>query len=185
MLNPIIEFDRAFSLWVHTAARPWLDDSMKAITHGGDSLILLLVVLASGAFFWLRHRARREPLALLLGYTLSYTLDPLLKYFFQRARPELWDRLVARPSSFSFPSGHATSALVVYGLVALLLARSYPKQGWFFWLVAAGWTLLIGFSRIYLGVHWLTDVVGGFAIGIVLVCCVAALTLRSNRHTLK
>ncbi len=115
MLNPIVEFDRAFSLWVHSGAQPWLDAGMKAITRGGDWRTLFFVTLLCGAFFLWWHRRKREPALLLLAFSLSYLINPLLKLYFQRARPELWATLIPRPGDYSFPSGHAMSAMAVYG----------------------------------------------------------------------
>lgn len=182
MFNPIAEFDRTLSLWVHGQAQPWLDAAMKPITRGGDWQTLWLVTLACGAFFIFWHRRKREPALLLLACSLSYLLNPLLKLFFQRERPQLWATIIPHPSDFSFPSGHAMSAMTVYGLVALLLARLHPQQRWILWLSAALVIALIGFSRVYLGVHWTTDVLAGFAAGAVLVYTVAVLTRPSDRH---
>ena len=169
MLNPIAEFDRTLSLWVHAQAPAWLDRVMVAITHGGDALTLWLVTLSCAVFFVLRHRGKREAALLLLACGLSYTLTPLLKLYFQRERPQLWAPIIPRPDDFSFPSGHALSAMTVYGLAAALLARFHPQQQRSIWLGAAVWIGLIGFSRVYLGVHWPNDVLAGFICGAALV----------------
>jgi membrane-associated phospholipid phosphatase len=182
MLNPIIEFDRTLSLWVHSAARPWLDVTMRVITHAGDSLTLFVVAVACATFLMLRQQRKRAAAILLFVYSCSYLLDYALKHFFQRTRPQLWEILVARPSSYSFPSGHAMSSMAVYGLAALLLARLYPQQRWAFQLSAASLISLIGFSRVYLGVHWPSDVLGGFLLGSALMFTGISLTQHSDRH---
>ena len=185
MLNPIAEFDRTLSLWVHAQAQPWLDTGMQAITRGGDWRTLFLITLLCSAFFFFRQRRKREPALLLLAFSLSYLINPLLKHFFQRERPQLWTTLISRPGDFSFPSGHAMSAMAVYGLAALLLAQGHPQQRWSFWLSAAVMIALIGFSRVYLGVHWTTDVLAGFAAGSVLVYAGAFLTHHPDRHSVE
>jgi undecaprenyl-diphosphatase len=164
MVNQLVEFDRTFSLWVHAHSRPWLDKLMLTVTYGGDWRFLLLFTLASMTFLFFWHRSQRAARLLPLAYGLSYLANPLLKTIFQRRRPELWE-VAARPSSYSFPSGHALSSMLVYGVAAFLFAQTFPRQrrGWVGG--AALWILLIGFSRIYLGVHWLSDVVAGFALG--------------------
>lgn len=182
MLNPIFEFDRTFSLWVHAEARPWLDTLMRTLTHAGDSWFLFLVALACAIFLVLRHHRKHAAAILLFVYSFSYILDYSLKHLFQRTRPQLWEILVARPSSYSFPSGHAMSSMAVYGLAALLMARIYPQRRWPLRIGAAILISLIGFSRVYLGVHWPTDVLGGFMIGSVLVYAGISLTHRSDRH---
>ncbi|MBI1760254.1 MAG: phosphatase PAP2 family protein [Acidobacteria bacterium] len=185
MLNPIAEFDRTFSLWVHSRAQPWLDAWMSALTRGGEPRTLLLFALLCGAFLLIRQRRKRDPALLLLAFSLSYLINPQLKLFFQRARPQLWDTLIVRPGDYSFPSGHATSSMAVYGMVALLLAQAWPRWRWYFWLSAALLISLIGFSRVYLGVHWLTDVLGGFMLGGALVYAIAFLIRHSNKHNAK
>lgn len=183
MLSPITEFDRTLSLWIHAQAQPWLDTGMKAITRGGDWRTLFLFTLLCGAFFFFRQRRKREPALLLLAFSLSYLINPLLKHLVQRERPQLWATLIARPSDFSFPSGHAMSAMTVYGLAAWLLARTHPQQRWGFRLCAAVMIVLIGFSRVYLGVHWTTDVLAGFLVGAMLVYACAVLIRHADRHS--
>jgi undecaprenyl-diphosphatase len=169
MLNPIVEFDRALSLWVHSCAQLWLDATMKSLTHAGSWWVLLLVTLLCGGFLLVWHGLKREPVLMLLAFSLSYLINPWLKLFFQRERPQLWATIIPLPGDHSFPSGHAMSAMAVYGLAALLLARAHPQQRWSIWLSAATLIALIGFSRVYLGVHWPTDVLAGFVTGFALV----------------
>lgn len=156
---------------------------MRVITHAGDSWFLFLVALTCAIFLVLRQQRKRAAAILLFVYSFSYLLDYSLKHLFQRTRPQLWEILVARPSSYSFPSGHAMSSMAVYSLAALLLARSYPQQRWAFQLGAAIVISLIGFSRVYLGVHWPSDVLGGFLLGSALMFTGISLTQHSDRHT--
>jgi undecaprenyl-diphosphatase len=94
-------------------------------------------------------------------------LNVLLKHFFHRQRPVLENPLVTL-TSFGFPSGHTMGATLFYGVLALFVAQSV--RAW--WLRVLAWSLasvavlLIGLSRIYLGAHYLTDVLGAFAVGL-------------------
>jgi membrane-associated phospholipid phosphatase len=153
---------------------------MQIVTHGGDWVTLLLGVLAGAAFLAFRQHRKREAFLLLLAFGLSYLANPLLKRIFQRARPQLWEVLY-QPSSFSFPSGHAMSAMMVYGVAAFLLAQLYPQQRRTCWLIAAVLIFLVGFSRVYLGVHWPSDVVAGWAFGFTFVYAIARWYKLSNR----
>lgn len=180
LLNPVVEFDRAFSLWVHAHAAPWLDELLQTITDGGAWRTLLVISLAvSGWLFLCQHK--RAALLPLLAFSFSYLVNPLLKRTFQRARPMLWE-VLDRPSDFSFPSGHAMSSIMVYGTVAMVLTQLYPRQRWFFWGTTAGLIFLIGFSRIYLGVHWLSDVLAGWATGFAFVYALSRWQKSSNRN---
>jgi membrane-associated phospholipid phosphatase len=106
----------------------------------------------------------------------------VMKLGFRRERPFFADPL-ATESTFSFPSGHALVSLAVYGAIALLLARriSSHRRGALLLAATAIWVALIGFSRLYLGVHFLSDVLAGFAAGAAwLALLYLALELRSR-----
>ena len=130
--------------------------------------------MVAAAIFLLRGWRRG---ALLVVVTLAGAglLDVGLKLFFQRARPEPFFPDYPLPDSFSFPSGHALFATCFFGGLAVLLShrlRSRLLQV-LIWIVALLLIVLIGASRVYLGVHYPTDVLGGFAVGIVWVVSVA------------
>jgi undecaprenyl-diphosphatase len=112
---------------------------------------------------------RRRPEA--AGYaaaTLSgWAVYGVAKWIFQRPRPHVIPRIPGAGGGwYSFPSGHATMAPLVFGLGLLIWSAPWPRQTrvWLL-LLAAVCSLLIGFSRVYLGVHWPTDVVGGLLLG--------------------
>ena len=85
----------------------------------------------------------------------------ILKWSVQRQRPI---SIYSGVSSWSFPSGHATMSIIVYGSLAILVVRGFSSQRrWLPFAVAFGISLLVAFSRIYLGAHWLTDVIGGLS----------------------
>ena len=126
---------------------------------------------------WLGWRRRWLHLAALLAAMVSgVALNLTLKYAFVRPRPEFANAYY-HETGFSFPSGHAMLAVVFYGLLAYLLVCTIPRWKWqaIFVLGAATLALLIGFSRLYLGVHYLTDVLGGWAAGSLwLAACITA-----------
>ncbi|MSO95018.1 MAG: phosphatase PAP2 family protein [Thermoleophilia bacterium] len=101
-------------------------------------------------------------------------LVAILKAIYERARPELGSP-IPLPHSYSFPSGHAATAVVLYGALGILLAeRSRSRARSVAWLVAAAATAFaIGASRVLLNVHFVSDVVAGFAVGLAWLCCCA------------
>lgn len=150
--------------------RPWLDDLMvvaSALGAGG----FVWIILGSIAGIFPGHTAAmwRLWLAVAMAFLI---VDDLVKPFFARPRPfdvmeiHLID---ARPNSPSFPSAHA--AMAAAG--ALAAARIFPGARWILWPAA----LVIALSRVYLGVHWPTDVFAGFAIG-----CAVAWFVLGGRH---
>ncbi len=87
-----------------------------------------------------------------------------LKPLFARSRPDLWPTLITE-TSYSFPSGHALGSTVLYGMIAYLLGRHFPQYQRWFYGAAIVLVTLISFSRLYLGVHWPSDVIAGIGIG--------------------
>lgn len=154
-------FDRVVLLWIHASFPDWLADPMRLITALGYYWVVL-PLLAVAVFLFYREGLRLSAALLFVATAGGMVLTTVLKALFQRARPELFDSGYAA-SFYSFPSGHATVAVGFYGALTLLLA--YRLGGWKRWsMVAAGVALviLIGFSRLYLGVHYPTDVLAGY-----------------------
>ncbi len=142
-----------------------LTAAMSLLTMLGDNrLLALLVMLVS-----LRLANRWDKRALVAVYLLNLVGNTLLKALFRRERPDVaFDPLVQEPF-YSFPSGHTMAAAAVYGFLAsLLLRHGHPRL--------AALTLLpiplVGISRVYLGAHYPTDVVGGILAGIVVIALV-------------
>lgn len=154
-------FDRAVLLWIGANVPAWLDGPMRAATAlGYYSVVLPLLAVVSLAFL---YRGWRLSAVLLVVSTAGGVfLTTVLKSVFRRARPEILDSGYTA-GFYSFPSGHATVAVGFYGALALVLA--YHLRGparWAAVALGAALVLLIGFSRLYLGVHYPTDVLAGF-----------------------
>ncbi len=154
-------FDRAVLLWIGANSPGWLDGPMRFFTAlGYYRVVLPLLVLATLGFYIANWRL--SAVVLLVSTAGGAVLTMVLKAVFRRARPELFDSGYTA-SFYSFPSGHATVAVGFYGALALMLA--YHLRGGLRWAVVvlgAAVVLLIGFSRLYLGVHYPTDVLAGF-----------------------
>ena len=157
-------FDVAILLSIHQWATPQLDNLMLALTRLGDPKWVITIV--SVTLVWLGSK-RRFPEMVLFTIALmgALILNTGMKLFFAKPRPELWSRLIPE-ISFSFPSGHALGSMVLYGVLAYLLSRLFPQKSSIFYSVAAVVIGAIGLSRLYLGVHWPTDVFAGYGVGL-------------------
>jgi undecaprenyl-diphosphatase len=154
-------FDRAVLLWIDAHFPEWLDGPMRLVTALGYYWFVLPLLAVTVLVFYLKGW-RLSAVLLFVSTVGSFLLTTFLKGVFERSRPELFDSGYTA-SFYSFPSGHATIAVGFYGTLTLILA--YRLHGYARWLVAAcgvSLVLLIGFSRLYLGVHYPTDVLAGF-----------------------
>jgi undecaprenyl-diphosphatase len=158
---------------------PWATSAARMLTWLGSSAVLIPLLLAVGLGWWWRS-GRRQPLGLLAGgYAGSWVLSTAIKDLVGRPRPPHAVALT-HASGFAFPSGHATDATVAWLLLASLATAGTPrwsaKVAW--WAGAVALSVVVGLTRLYLGVHWLTDVTGGFALGLVWVTILLA-TIRT------
>ncbi len=156
-------FDETVLLWIHANSPTWLDEPMRIVTTLGYYwMILPLLAILAYAFY---RRGRKVSAALLVISTGGgLVLTTTLKTVFQRSRPELFDSGYTA-SFYSFPSIHATLAVGFYGTLGLLLAwRLTGFRRWAVAVLGIVLVLLIGFSRLYLGVHYPTDVLAGFLV---------------------
>lgn len=175
--EPIRRFDLWLPAYLHTFASVPLTRVLLAFTWLGA--IRTVVPAVALAIVWLMMRqCRRAAVLLGVAITGALILNELLKLVFHRARPALvWslDGLAAPPEhTFSFPSGHALFATVLYGMLAWLAlqqCRSGPKVTGFVTL-AVFMPLAIGLSRVYFGMHHPTDVLAGYIAGMVWVAAV-------------
>ena len=162
------DIDRSLSLWLHALDTPALDVVMRAFTGMGSAPAVASVVAVVAAVSAMRRRTRALGGALVAVTLAATALDVLFKLLVHRTRPDIFSEIVA-PASFSFPSGHAMVSSAAYGMVAIVVARMKPSLRWPVYLGAGLLVLGIGVSRVYLGVHWASDVLAGFAAGGMLV----------------
>ncbi|MDN4075728.1 phosphatase PAP2 family protein [Fictibacillus terranigra] len=169
-------FDPVIIHAVRSFSSPGLDRVMLFFTEIGSTLALGILVVAGMLWLGFKRQNLWGMVFFLLTVGGGGILNLLLKNAFQRKRPNA-DPLV-EALGFSFPSGHAMGSMVYYGFLGYLVVRSKRKP-----LRKAFWTLLfavaiigIGISRIYLGVHYPSDIIAGYSAGMVwLLLCIAAL----------
>lgn len=152
------------------------------LTHLGDAELLIPAALAVAALLW-RHAHRGLAIGWLLTLSGNLVLNPLLKQIFERARP-IHDHGLAYETSYSFPSGHSSGAIVSYGLLMYVVLRTLPPR----WhlpaaLACAAAIVTIASSRVMLQVHFASDVVAGLLSGFVwLAVCVTSMEYARHRR---
>ncbi len=155
--------DREILLWINQHSSPLLDQLFFRSHLMGTLPFCAALVVAFAGWHLRRHEPRPAAVWVVLGLS-TYVVQVTLKAIVDRARPELWDRLVLTGSS-SFPSGHAIAGATFYPLLAWSLSRFAPRYRHLWWVLGIGLGLFVGFGRLYLGVHWPSDVMAGWAIG--------------------
>ena len=156
--DPLVDVDVIVHGLLQKLRTPWMDSAMVAATELGDVQVLLPVVLAALAWFAWR-RLWRTSLYWLAAVGVAQVLVKVLKVALHRSRPGLFYDGV---ESFAFPSGHATMSVVAYGFLAFLICRN--QRATVRLLIATTTAFGIAFialSRLYLGVHWASDVIAG------------------------
>jgi membrane-associated phospholipid phosphatase len=167
------QFDATVRGTVHNHATPLLTTIMQGFSFLGSVtwVVIFGLLVACVCFYFKRPR-----IAAFLGIAMAgaSTLDYVLKLSFHRPRPVAFFGVT--PSSYSFPSGHALGSLCFYGILAAVLSDRMRsgKQKFFVWLAAALLVAMIGLSRIYLGVHYPSDVIAGYLAGAVWITAVTA-----------
>jgi undecaprenyl-diphosphatase len=158
----------------------WVEEMARDVTSLGGTAVLVLVPVAVIGFL-LMVRKRGAALLVLGSIGGGVLLSTILKNVFERTRPDLVPHAV-HVYTASFPSGHAMLSAVTYLTLGALLTRVQPQRRVKAYLltVAVVLTVLIGVSRVYLGVHWPTDVLAGWCIGSAwaMLCWLAALWLQ-------
>ncbi|MBB3125753.1 undecaprenyl-diphosphatase [Paenibacillus rhizosphaerae] len=155
-------FDKSIISAVQGMENEGLTRIMKGFTFLGSSLVATLLSVIAFLFLWLVLRHRMELLMFFLSVGGSEIWNIIIKNWMQRQRPDT-HRLI-EISGFSFPSGHSMAAFALYGTLTYLLWRHIPALAGRLAMIVIGvaLTLLIGISRIYLGVHYPSDVFGGY-----------------------
>jgi undecaprenyl-diphosphatase len=153
---------------------PTLDRIVSGISHLGDFIVLFAVAAVAVALLLFRARDRVGTIQLLVSAIGGGLLVRAAKHLIERPRPEVVERVV-EATGYSFPSGHSMGAAAVYLAIALTLRRHLAVRRW--WLAMTGASLLVGLialSRVYLGVHYASDIAAGAAFGAAWVLVVAA-----------
>ncbi|GAB6274944.1 MAG: phosphatase PAP2 family protein [Peptococcaceae bacterium] len=178
-------FDRTITHLTRYYTNPEITGVMKGTTLLGSVSVVFLIAIGTISVFLILRRQLLEPLFLTVAATGSWLLSELLKWSFHRPRPTVNQLL--HVTGYSFPSAHSMVSMAFYGAMAYLLWMYLPSPRWR-WFLTVSLILLIvfiGVSRIYLGVHYPSDVLAGFiAGGIWLTCCVLAFNAASYRTRL-
>jgi membrane-associated phospholipid phosphatase len=171
--------------WVIAHRNGLLTEVMVNASRFGSTPSLIVIAVAAAAL--LVWRGRRGDSLLVLGAAAGvFALGPLLKVAFERPRPPV-DQYLVSIDSWSFPSGHSLNSMVVFGLLTVLAVRARP--GWPYRTLVAALgaflVLLVGFSRVYLGVHWPSDVLAGWLLGAlwITICLVIRRSVRGNTRS--
>jgi len=150
----------------------WLSVIVRDITALGSNWVLLYMMISLSAILWCSQR-RLDAMKILMMTVGGVAISLGLKYVFERARPDLVPHLIEVYSP-SFPSGHASMSMVCFLGMAVVLSRNWAhaQARHLFIIMAIFSAVLVGVSRIMLGVHWPTDVIAGWGIGILWVLLV-------------
>lgn len=164
LISNLVQWDFIVKDWLLSRQSSGLTDFFRLLTQFGSPVVLLALALVL-LFFLLRYKRQLEAMSTCLCLLSAWLLMDLLKQFFARPRP-LGDALTVA-AGFSFPSGHAMLSMAFYGFLAILLLKQYPGK----WSRMAAFVILllivgIGFSRMYLNVHYFSDVLAGFLLGL-------------------
>lgn len=165
------ELDTAVLTWMVDHRTPWVTDVMTVVTTVGNTVGVAVLTVILAAIVW-RRGSRRAALATLAVMLLGWGLMNGIKYAVRRTRPPTPERLVDL-STWSFPSGHAMMSAMVAAVAIVLIGRGLlrspgdraRKRRRAAAAVLTAASLLIGFSRLYLGAHWCTDVLAGWVLG--------------------
>lgn len=157
-----VSFDQAVLLWLNQHASPTLDTFFLSVTHlGGVVFVTLASFLLLAITIW--RKRYYKSLLVVIGMGGAIVLNLILKSIFERPRPDLWEWLITE-TSYSFPSGHATVSMALALCVVVLV-------WWTKWrilavVIAGLYVVTVGISRMYLGVHYPTDIMGGWLLGV-------------------
>lgn len=183
--EPLTIADVQLSNWLHVNGDATLTTAMLAATFLGSTIGVTCIAVAFGIYL-IRKRRFSWLVTLAVSVLGGSLLNRLLKYFFHRARPHFDDPILTL-TSYSFPSGHTMMATVLFGVIAayFLTRKTDWRRRVLIVIVAGLLVLLVGFSRIYLGAHYLSDVIGAMAEGLawLSLCLTVAHFVWRNKQT--
>lgn len=173
------KIDTQIAIWVHTRQSSVLDIIMILFTKIGTGPVLFATSAAVG--YWSYRRGRRSYILVLVAdLVVAIVVNPILKQIFARARPTLFE-VLKRPDTYSFPSGHSMSAMIIYGGLAAVIIALRPSARPIVLISAAILIVGIGVSRVYLGAHWPMDVLAGWSSGVPFLIAAVHIIHRAQR----
>lgn len=173
--------DQATLTAINQLASPTLDAFFVAITQFGGVIFVILATLVLTGYF-LYTKAYRRAAIIAAGVGGAALASVALKLVFERPRPDLWEWIVTE-TSFSFPSGHSVASASL--AISLMIVFWYTKWRTVALIGGAFYVALVGFSRMYLGVHYPTDVIGGWLLALVWMPFIAAALYFSTARRFK
>jgi membrane-associated phospholipid phosphatase len=165
--NELHGIDESVTSYITSFRKPWLTDYLVFVTHLGDRNAYIVFTALLALYYFIKKRSWKFIVQTTLVLILATLSNIVLKRVINRARPTL-EHLVT-VNSLSYPSGHAMSAMAFYGFLVYLCLR-YPMRRWVRYLFVVTLVLVIlsiGISRIYLGVHYPSDVAAGVIGGLI------------------
>jgi undecaprenyl-diphosphatase len=176
--NGLTLADSALATFVAGHRLVWLTTVVQVVTWVGSSFFIISLGLAVGGVLWLRRRTWRPLLMMTAAFLGAAGLYDIVKPAVGRARPSAALQVGGPDQGWAFPSGHATQSIAFYGMLAIVLIVRYATGRRLLLAIGAALVILVvGASRLYLGVHWLTDVLGGYALGLTWLAVVVVATL--------
>lgn len=153
-----IPFEKNFLLFLNSLSNPFLDKFMRLVTELAGIYFVIIFTLFLGWYLYLK-RNYKNTLFLALSVLGTVLLNTLLKFIVKRPRPELWKQLI-NEKFYSFPSGHAMISMAL-ALVIIFIFWKHPQKK-LIRIISILYVVLIGLSRMYLGVHYPSDILGGW-----------------------
>ena len=179
--------DPAVTTWIVHSRTPLLSGAAQLVTTIGSEAAMGILTILVLAWLVLRQRARTSAVLFAASMGAAGALSIGLKHLMARQRPPAADVLGPLDPSYSFPSGHTLFSTVFFGLVAgFLLTRATGRTHRV--LVVSGWVVasaVVGATRLYLGYHWLTDVMASWALAVAVLACAAAAWTVCRQHPMQ
>ena len=171
--DTLFAFDSVIYNGVKALFYPWATSVFKVLTHFASGLFLILL-----CFLFFLFRKRKLAFYSLLNLLIIFVINQVLKSFFSRTRPS--DLMIIEEDGYSFPSGHAQASMAFYGLIICFIYHSNLQKKWRNLLISFLFFLifLVGITRIYLGVHYVSDVLAGYLVSYV--CLTIYLNIFEN-----
>ncbi|KKP86701.1 MAG: Phosphoesterase PA-phosphatase related protein, partial [candidate division CPR3 bacterium GW2011_GWE2_35_7] len=185
LYEQVLFIDVNFAEFIYSLRTPFLTILMNVITYFGSSVVIFITTVFIILVSFRKHR--KEAIFFIFTLFMGITINFFLKLIFQIPRPNIAPLIVE--NTYSYPSGHAMNSLVLYGTVSYLTYRYFHNKKLEAIVITVSMVLvfLIGFSRIYLGVHYLSDVVAGYIAGFfwLLMCILIERSIRFLRLFIK